>query len=328
MKKKILIAGIIIVIGIIIYLIMGLKKDRDDGFMRLSGNVEVTEANIGFKTSGRVVKLLVDEGAQVKEGDLLARLDNAEISALVAQNKAALNEAATRFQELKAGSRLQEVEQARANVNAQEADLKRVKQEYERADILYRNGAISATQFDAAKSAYDARTAMHKNARETLSLVNEGPRKEDIKIAEHRVEQSRAILAASEERFKDTSIYASVAGIVLRKNVELGETVAPGIPVFTIGDLKNPWIKVYVKEDKLGLVKLGQKATITVDTYKGKSYEGVISFISSEAEFTPKTVQTQEERVKLVFAVKVRVKNEKGELKPGMPADVSITIKP
>lgn len=328
MKKKILIAGIIIVIGIVIYLIMGLKKDRDDGSMRLSGNVEVTEANIGFKTSGRVVQILVEEGAQVKEGDLLARLDNAEIAALVAQNKAALNETATRFQELKAGSRSQEVEQARANVNAQEAELKRVKQEYERADILYRNGAISATQFDAAKSAYDSRTALHKNARETLSLVNEGPRREDIKIAEHRVEQSRAMLAASEERFKDTAIYASIEGIVLRKNVELGETVAPGIPVFTVGDLKSPWIKVYVKEDKLGLIKLGQKATITTDTYKGKSYEGAISYIASEAEFTPKTVQTQEERVKLVFAVKVRVKNEKGELKPGMPADVRITIKP
>jgi len=296
--------------------------------MRLSGNVEVTEANIGFKTSGRVIKLLVDEGSDVKEGDLLARLDNAEIAALVAQNKAAMKEAEMRLRELKAGARSQEVEQAKANVSAQEAELKKVRQEYERADILYRNGAISASQFDVAKSAYDSRTALHKNARETLSLVNEGPRKEDIKIAEHRVEQNRAILAASEERFKDTSIYAPVAGIVLRKNVELGETVAPGVPVFTIGDLKNPWIKVYVKEDKLALVKQGQKATITVDTYKGKSYEGIVSYISSEAEFTPKTVQTREERVKLVFAVKVRAKNEKGELKPGMPADVNILLNP
>ena len=327
-KKRILIAGIIVVIGITVFLVGGLKKNRDDGSMRLSGNVEVTEANIGFKTSGRVIKLLVDEGSDVKEGDLLARLDNAEIAALVAQNKAAMKEAEMRLRELKAGARSQEVEQAKANVSAQEAELKKVRQEYERADILYRNGAISASQFDVAKSAYDSRTALHKNARETLSLVNEGPRKEDIKIAEHRVEQNRAILAASEERFKDTSIYAPVAGIVLRKKVELGETVAPGVPVFTIGDLKNPWIKVYVKEDKLALVKQGQKATITVDTYKGKSYEGIVSYISSEAEFTPKTVQTREERVKLVFAVKVRAKNEKGELKPGMPADVNILLNP
>ncbi len=142
-KKRILIAGIIVVIGITVFLVGGLKKNRDDGSMRLSGNVEVTEANIGFKTSGRVIKLLVDEGSDVKEGDLLARLDNAEIAALVAQNKAAMKEAEMRLRELKAGARSQEVEQAKANVSAQEAELKKVRQEYERADILYRNGAIS-----------------------------------------------------------------------------------------------------------------------------------------------------------------------------------------
>jgi HlyD family secretion protein len=109
--------------------------------------------------------------------------------------------------------------------------------------------------------------------------------------------------------------------------VEEGETVAAGTPVFTIGDLESPWTKVYVKEDKLGLVKLGQKAEVTVDTFPGKKYEGMITFISSEAEFTPKNVQTREERVKLVFGIKVSVKNEKGELKPGMPADVRILLK-
>jgi HlyD family secretion protein len=122
-------------------------------------------------------------------------------------------------------------------------------------------------------------------------------------------------------------IYAPVSGVVLRKNVELGETVSPGIPVYTIGDLENPWIKVYVKEDKLGFVKLGQKAKITVDSYPGKVYEGKISYISSEAEFTPKNVQTQEERVKLVFGIKVSVKNINDELKPGMPADARIVFK-
>jgi len=161
-----------------------------------------------------------------------------------------------------------------------------------------------------------------------LSLAQEGTRKEEIKIAEHRAEQARAALSASEVRFKDTVIYAPMAGVVMRKNVEIGETVGQGISVFTIGDLTNPWIKVYVKEDKLGLVKLGQKAKITIDAYKGKTYEGVVSYISSEAEFTPKTVQTPEERVKLVFGVKVQVKNEAGDLKPGMPADVRIVLKP
>jgi HlyD family secretion protein len=326
-KRKFIIIGIVIAIGVAAFLINHFRNKQEEGVISLSGNVEVTEANIGFKVSGRVVELLVDEGQKVKAGDTLARLDNAEMASIVSQNRALLQEALTRLSELRTGSRLQEIEQARANVGAQEAELIRVKKDYERADKLYQNGAISASQFDAAKSAYDTRMAQHKNALESLSLVKEGPRKEDIKMAEHRVEQARATLSTSEERYKDTVIFASIPGVILRKNIELGETVGQGIPVYTIGDLENPWIKVYVKEDKLGLVKLGQKSKITVDSYKGKAYEGIVTYISSEAEFTPKTVQTQEERVKLVFGIKVRVKNMHDELKPGMPADVRILLK-
>ncbi|MEW6570488.1 MAG: efflux RND transporter periplasmic adaptor subunit [Nitrospirota bacterium] len=113
----------------------------------------------------------------------------------------------------------------------------------------------------------------------------------------------------------------------MRKTVELGETVAQGIPIYTIGDLENPWVKIYVKEDKIGRLKLGQKAEVTTDSYPGKIYGGTVTYISSEAEFTPKHVQTQEERVKLVFGVEVSVKNVNQELKPGMPADVKILLK-
>jgi len=327
-KKRILIVLAVIVIGIAVLAVYNLKKQKDNGTMLLSGNVEVTETNVGFKIPGRVTERLVDEGDKAKAGDLLAKLDSAEIASVVAQGRASLDEAATRLTELSAGSRSQEIEQAKAQVNAQEADLQKVKKDYERAEILYKNGAISASQFDIAKSAYDARTALSRNALEALSLVMEGPRKEEIRIAGHRVKQARAALAASEERLKDTMIYAPINGVVLRKHVEAGETVASGTPVVTIGDLEHPWIKVYVKEDRLGQVRLGQKAKITVDTYKGKKYEGTVTFISSEAEFTPKNVQTQEERVKLVFGVKVRVKNVNDELKPGMPADVRIELKP
>ncbi|MGE5237539.1 MAG: HlyD family secretion protein, partial [Chloroflexota bacterium] len=157
--------------------------------------------------------------------------------------------------------------------------------------------------------------------------VKEGPRKEEIRAQEDRVRQLEAGLKTAEEKLKDTVIYAPVSGVVLRKNVELGETVAAGVPAFTIGELEDPWIKVYVKEDKIGLVKLGQKARVSTDSYPGKTYEGIVTFISSEAEFTPKIVQTHEERVKLVFGIKVKVKNVSDELKPGMPADVRIELK-
>jgi HlyD family secretion protein len=138
---------------------------------------------------------------------------------------------------------------------------------------------------------------------------------------------SLASLRTAEVRYRDTVIYSPLAGVVLGKNVEEGETVAAGSPVFTIGDLERPWVRVYVKSDQLGLVKLGQKAGVMVDSFPKKRYEGVVTQIASEAEFTPKNVQTREERVKLVFGVKVSVKNENSELKPGMPADVEIRIK-
>jgi len=327
MKKKLLIAGIIVLIGVAVFLISRFSNKQEQGVLTVSGNVEVTEVNIGFKTSGRVVELLVEEGQKIKKGDRLAVLDSAEIESQVAQNRAYLSETIARLQELKAGSRPQEIEQATANVKYAEAELIKAKKDYERAEFLYKNGAISAQQMDTARKVYDTTVSQHRKATEALSLVREGPRKEEIKAAENRVRQAWAVLKASEERLKDTVIYAPVSGVIMRKNIEPGETVAPGIPVYTIGDLENPWIKVYVKEDKLGLVKLGQKAEITTDSYPKKKYEGIVTYISSEAEFTPKNVQTLEERVKLVFGVKVSVKNINDELKPGMPADVRIILR-
>ena len=327
MKKIFVIAGIVIVIGVASFTISHFRNSLEEGVILLSGNVEVTESNMGFKLSGRVVERLVDEGYKVKRGDRLAILDSAELESTVAQSKANLNESLARLEELRTGSRPQELEQAKANVLLREAELSKAKKDYERNMGLYKEELVSAQQMDESTKAYHVAASLYENALQALSLVKEGPRKEEIKMAEHRVEQARASLRVNEERLKDTVIYAPTDGVVLRKLVELGETVSPGTPVFTIGDLAHPWIKVYVKEDKLGYVKLNQRAVITVDTYKGKKYEGTVTYISSEAEFTPKNVQTQEERVKLVFGIKVSVKNINDELKPGMPADVRIHIK-
>jgi len=328
MKKSVAIAVIALAAAAAVFLSARyFGKRGEENVLLLSGNMEVTETNTGFKPAGRVIDLLVVEGQSVRKGDLLARLDNAEAASTVAQQRAVLQEAEARLAELEAGSRPQEIEQAKADVQAQEAELVRIKKDYERSEMLYHNGAIPSAQFDAAKSAFESRAAQLRRAAEQLSLTKEGPRKESIEAAAYRVRQARAQLRVAEERLNDTLIYAPFSGVILRKNVELGETVAQGVPVYTIGDLANPWIKVYVKEDKLGLVKLGQKAQVTTDTYRGKVYNGWVSFISSEAEFTPKNVQTQEERVKLVFGVKVLVENVNNELKPSMPADVRILLK-
>jgi HlyD family secretion protein len=328
MKKRLAIIGIIAVVAVAALLLSGrFWKEPDQGVIKLAGNVEVTEVDSGFKISGRVVELLTDEGYRVEKGAKIAVLDNAELENIVAQSRASLGEASARLEELKTGSRPQEIAQASANMKAAEAELVKAKKDYERADRLFRSEAISASQLDAAKSAFDSRAEQVKASREQLSLVREGPRREIIRAAEDRVIQARAALRVTEDRRGDTVLYAPVSGVVLKKNVERGEVVQPGTPVFTIGDLDDPWVKVYIKEDNLALVRLGQRATVSVDSYRGKVYEGNISYISSKAEFTPKTVQTQEERVKLVFGIKVRVKNVDQELKPGMPADVKIYLK-
>jgi HlyD family secretion protein len=328
MKKKIALVGglaVVIVLAVVLILIFRDVQNKDE--LLLSGNVEVTEAHVGFKLPGRIVELFVDEGYRVRAGDKLARLDSDELGKLAAQQKAAVGEASDRLTELRTGSRSQEIEGARANLAAAAADLEKAGKDFSRAERLFGKDAISASQFDSYKSAYEAGIARQKAAAENLSLVREGPRREVVSAAAQRMLQARASFGASESRLQDTLLSAPFDGIILRKNVEKGEIVGQGTPVFSIGDLERPWIKVYVKEDRLGLVKLGQKAEVTVDTFPGRKYQGTVTFISSEAEFTPKNIQTQEERVKLVFAVKVSVINQNGELKPGMPADVRILLR-
>ncbi len=328
MKKKLVVIGILAVCSVAVwFLISHFWKAKDEGIILLSGNVEVTEVDAGFKIPGRVIELLTDEGYKVDKGTKIAILESTELESQVAQNRALLSEATAKLDEYKTGSRPQEIAQATANLKAAEAELVKAKKDYDRIQRLYKEEAVSAQQFDASKSIYESKAQQVNAAREQLNLVKEGPRREVINAAEDRVKQAQAALRVSEERFGDAVLYSPVSGIVLKKNIEQGEVVQAGTPVFTIGDLDNPWIKVYVPETKKGLVKYGQKAEVTVDSYPGKVYEGTVGYISSEAEFTPKTVQTQEERVKLVYGIKVRLKNPNLELKPGMPADVKIHVR-
>ncbi len=275
MKKRLIIAGIVLAAGIAVILYFRFGRSRDHEALMLSGNVEVTEVNMGFKNPGRIQGLYTDEGRTVSKGEKLAALDSAELVSVVNQSKALVSNA--------------------------EAQYEKARKDHERFTVLYHDGVIASQQMDAATSAYD--------------------------MAAAQLRLSRASLRTADVKLRDSVIYAPLKGVVLRKNSEEGETVGAGTMVFTIGDLENPWVKVYVKEDRLGFVKLGQRAEVKTDTYPGKVYDGTVTYISSEAEFTPKNVQTKEERVKLVFGVKVSVKNVNDELKPGMPVDVSIPLK-
>lgn len=327
MKKRLLILGLVILVAVAILVVTRRATDNTAAALSLSGTIEVTEANLGFKTAGRIREMSAQEGQKVKKGEKLAALDSAELEALVALYEAQVRETSARLAELVAGSRPQEIEQARAQLSQAEADVKKARADFQRAQMLYQNGAVSAEQMEAATRAFEVAQSQARKASEALSLVREGARKEDITAAEMRVQATRAQLRVAKERLDDSVLYAPFDGIILIKYSEAGETVGGGTPAYKLGDLANPWVKVYVKEDKLGHVKLGEKAEVKTDSFPRKLYEGKVSFISSEAEFTPKNVQTQEERVKLVFGVKVSVQNTNDELKPGMPADVRIKLR-
>jgi HlyD family secretion protein len=275
MKRRLILAGIVLMAGVALIVFLRLGNTRDQGTLTLSGNVEVTEVNMGFKIPGRVQNLYTDEGRTVTNGEKIAILDSAELESMVNQSKASVKNA--------------------------EAQFEKARKDHERYTLLYRDGVIASQQMDAATSSYD--------------------------VAVSQLQLSRASLQTAEVKLKDSVMYAPLNGVVLRKNIEEGETVGAGTMVITIGDLEHPWVKVYVKEDELGAVKLGQQADIVVDSFPNKRYEGFVTYISSDAEFTPKNVETKEERVKLVFGVKVSVKNQNNELKPGMPADVRILLK-
>lgn len=327
MKKRLIIVALVVAVAIVVFAVVDHARKKDDGSIVFSGTIEVTEGNLGFKFPGRIGELRAQEGQLVRQGDRLASLDKIELESQLAQSRAALREASARLAELVAGSRPQEVEQARAELVQTDADLKKAEADSRRAEVLFKNGAISTEQMDAAKRTYDVAVARRARGAESLSLVKEGPRKEQITAADQRVQQARAGVTAAEARLSDAELAAPWAGVILVKHSEQGETVGAGVPVYKLGDLEHPWVKIYIKEDKLGLVKLGQKARVTTDSFRDKVYEGTVTYIAGEAEFTPKNVQTQEERVKLVFAAKVSLKNENGELKPGMPADVRINVK-
>lgn len=275
----------------------------------------------------------------------------------IAARKAEVNEAQAKLDELLNGSRKQDIQQAQAAVNDAHAQLEFARSDWARMQTLFKNEDISRQQYDQSRMKFDSATAMAHQAEQKLAMVKEGPRQEEIaggraalaraqaglKTAEaNRLEllrkeqellardaeinRTKAQEGISQSQLDDTVIATPIDGVVLVKSAEAGEVVAAGTTIVTIGDLDHPWLRAYINETDLGRVKLGQKVKLTTDSYKGKVYWGTVSFIASEAEFTPKQIQTKEERVKLVYRIKVDVDNSSHELKNNMPVDAEIVL--
>ena len=280
---------------------------------------------------------------------------SAEIVGDVALKTAQLQQAEAKLAELLNGSRTEEIGQARAAFEEAKAQDVQAAADWERAQRLFKNDDISAQQSDQFRKNRDAAAAALRRAEENLKLVQTGPRQEDIDQQKAAVAGARAALKLSEAQridlqrhieeigfrrseiaraqksadvqdveLSDRILYAPFDGLVLTKSAEIGEVLAAGAAVVTVGDIDHPWVRAYVAEQDLGRIHNGMAASVATDSFPGKTYKGHISFIASDAEFTPKTIQTQEERTKLVYRIKVECENPNRELKNNMPADVTI----
>ena len=294
--------------------------------LRLMGHIEATETDLAFKVPGIIARINFQEGDSIKAGEVVAELDAQDLRDELAAAQARVKAAEAALARLLAGSRPQEIAEARAAVLQAQADLENKRLDYERMEGLLARRAVAVSRRDNARAAYLMAQEMLRRAQEQYSLVKEGPRREDIDRARAELKQAQANLELAQTRLDYATLKAPVNGVVLTRPAEPGEVAAVGAVVLTTADLDNVYVEVYVPESELGRVRLGQPASVSIDAYPGRQYPGWVSFINSKAEFTPKTVETYKERVALVYRTKVRVDNPRYELKPGMPAEVVIKL--
>ncbi|HMD70850.1 MAG TPA: efflux RND transporter periplasmic adaptor subunit [Bryobacteraceae bacterium] len=388
MKKPIIIILALAAVGAAAW-VYHEKAKKPDNRIVVSGNIELTEVNIAFKTAGKLIERTVDEGDAVKKGQVIARLDRDQLLAQRQRDVAALESAESqlaqaetalewekatlagdveqkrgdvasneaRLAELQNGARPQEKLDAQAAVDSAQSEVDRSKKDWDRAQQLFKDDDISAAQFDQYRNRWESATAALKSAKERQALVLLGPRAEVIQAQQAALErsrgalkmgeantlemkrreeelaarradiaESRATIAMIDSQLADTVQTSPVDGVVLVKSADVGEVLASGTTVVTVGDIDHPWLRGYVNETDLGRVRLGSQVKVTTDSYPGKVYPGRVTFISAEAEFTPKQIQTAEERVKLVYRVKIEMDNPRHELKSNMPADAEIVL--
>ena len=384
MKKRIIIVifvAVLLGVGALVY--FGQRSVRLRA-LYYSGTIEATTSELAFQVSGRVVEVLVDEGEAVEKDQLLAELERSEFEARCEQAKANLEASIKNLErlelvleisqrtlpaevaraeasvealraglnELEAGNRAQDIEQARLAYLSAKVTMEDAERDKKRHDRLFREKIISETQRDAAALRYETTSKEYERAKEKYDLIKEGFRKEtiqtararlaegeavlnqarsnlkkidaakgDVEVARAQVQAARAAVHLAEAQLRYTQLKAPFKGIITSRNVEPGEVVVPGREILSLADLASVDLKIFVDETEIGKVKPGQKVEVRVDTFPDKAYWGRVAYISPEGEFTPKIIQTRKERVKLVYLVKVSVPNPNLELKSGMPAD-------
>lgn len=302
-KKLTIVIVILIFLFVLSYIAITKYEKAPEGLIILSGRIEGRETNVSPKVQGRIIKLYKDEGDSIRTGELLCEIDSEQ---LTARYKAAVETAASAYSL---------IAQAQANLMKARASYERAKNDYERYSSLLKEELVSKSDFDRVKMQYDSARAELDAQIKAIAQAEA-----NYRAAQQRLKEAQADL-------NETKIYSPADGVILSRPVEVGEVVNPGTVLYVIVDLNKLYVKVYVPEPDIGKLKLGLPARVYIDAYPERFFNGKITKIYKQAEFTPKNVETKQERVKLVFGVEVSVDNPEGLLKPGMPADVVIKWK-
>lgn len=307
---------------------LGCSNGRDRDAITASGTIETVEVHVASKVAGQVLSLDVEEGARVKPGDLLASIDHAAADIQLRQAEAGVRLAEAQLALLVKGARREDIQQAEAALTQAEAGLRVASDDARRMRELAKTGSVTAKTRDDAESRLVVAEAQRTAAAESLNKVRRLARPEEIQAAEARLAQARAAADLLAKTIADCAVTAPAGGVVTHKAVEAGELVTPGATIVTLAALDSVYVMIYVTETELGRVHLSDAAEVRIDGFPDRPFTGRITYISPEAEFTPKNVQTKDDRVKLVFGVKVEIANPEGLLKPGLPADALIRTAP
>ena len=332
MKKSIVLKLLLLVVGLVLG---GLALYTDGNFQYftessndkefvLFGNVDIRKVELSFRVSGRVEQMNVEEGDVIKKGELLASLNDLPYMDELRVAEAQLAQAKAELAKLEHGNRMEEIAQIKALVEQREASYNNAKRELLRHKTLYENKVISKRSNDLAITTFEETQAQLDSAKEALRLSTAGFRVEDIAAGRAGVQLAEARLAQVETKLADTNLFAPSDGIILTRVTEPGAILAVGQTAYTLSLYDPVWVRAYLEEPDLGSVPLGMKALVYTDSNPDKSYTGKVGFISPEAEFTPKTVQTENLRTELVYRMRIIVDNPDDGLRQGMPVTVKL----
>ncbi len=324
MKKRILIVIIALVVVAGAGWFYHESPQEKKTALTLYGNVDIREVTLGFRVPGKLAKLVYDEGDKVKEGEVLASLDDEPYRDQVANAQAHVESLRARLKLLETGNRPEEIAQARSLVREREATAINAERLFKRSEELLAVKGVSTQDRDNAAAAFDESQARLKSARDNLALLEAGFRVEDIAQAKADLAQAEAALATAKLQAKDTVLTAPSDGVILTRAQEKGAVLQAGSPVFTLCLVSPVWVRAYVQEPDLGRIHPGMKVEIRTDSRRDKPYTGQIGYISPRAEFTPKTVETTQLRTALVYRLRIVVDNPDEGLRQGMPATVTI----